>query len=460
MKIHKFFGGIVPLVSHALLRYAGNNFVLDELLQAHFGGKLFIKAHINQLAGSLLIAHMQKTYRYFDDQSFNYETGHTYVRPHKRYQDVLFRRQCDFTSVFWVGIYPVIITRGLKNYSSSATKLKYNGSYLSSTGPSAFCVKYFPGSFELEALLVNLLNDAADTRCNLQTIDNFCIKTIASRAALGRASSNAHEYSLNAEQESDVPYYESDNMLHPSSDGTPLGFTRNDFIKFVAPNALQHLALNDCQQQLVAEIDKWGKNIDWFHAHSVPWRRGYMLYGRPGTGKTSFVRAIGMNFGFPIYSIDLAGFANDELKQAWSSIASGGDHPRIILIEDIDSTFDGRTNTTDSKLTFDALLNCIDGAQQADGILLFITTNHREKVDQALAQDTDDEIGSRPGRIDRIIEFDTLDALGKHKVATRILQQPSAIKHVIAQSCTDETGAQFQERCIRYANEHFWSNDA
>ena len=69
----------------------------------------------------------------------------------------------------------------------------------------------------------------------------------------------------------------------------------------------------------------------------------------------------------------------------------------ILLIEDIDKVFAGRENVSDkANITFSALLNCLDGAFYKHGLITIITTNHIEKLDEALL---------RTGRIDNKIEI-------------------------------------------------------
>ena len=71
-----------------------------------------------------------------------------------------------------------------------------------------------------------------------------------------------------------------------------------------------------------------------------------------------------------------------------------------MLLEDVDAVFTGRA-TTDSRqgtgVTFSGLLNAVDGVASQEGRLLFLTTNHIERLDPALI---------RPGRCDVHVKFD------------------------------------------------------
>lgn len=70
----------------------------------------------------------------------------------------------------------------------------------------------------------------------------------------------------------------------------------------------------------------------------------------------------------------------------------------IILIEDIDAIFVGREVATTNKcrISFSGLLNALDGVKTQDGRILFMTTNHKDKLDPALL---------RPGRADKKINL-------------------------------------------------------
>jgi len=69
----------------------------------------------------------------------------------------------------------------------------------------------------------------------------------------------------------------------------------------------------------------------------------------------------------------------------------------VLLIEDIDCAFkECRDTTIASGITLSGLLNALDGVSSRDGRVLFLTTNHPERLDPALL---------RAGRVDRKIEL-------------------------------------------------------
>jgi chaperone BCS1 len=134
------------------------------------------------------------------------------------------------------------------------------------------------------------------------------------------------------------------------------------------------------------------KSKKWYTDRGIPYKRGYLLYGPPGNGKTSLCKALASEFNIDILILNLAdlndGNANDTIASI-SEVAKG-DTPSMVVIEDVDSFVEGR-KVKKKGLSFSTLLNIFDGVISSEGTILFLTTNIVENLDPALI---------RPGRID------------------------------------------------------------
>jgi len=252
-------------------------------------------------------------------------------------------------------------------------------------------------------------------------------------------------------------------MTKPSFDkntARPIKWAIDDLGQPIRHDAADILSLKPHMIEAIDEVERWRLSETWFKDRSIPWKRGLLLYGRPGSGKTAFVRAIGQKLDLPVFSFDLSTMTNKDFSDYWSSTM--GYAPCIALFEDLDGVFDCRKNTVstgmEQGLTFDCLLNTVDGVENTDGILVVITTNNVEKLDQALGNPINSHgMSTRPGRIDRAIFFDTLDDVGREKMAIRIMEgyDRSLWQHLLEEGEND-TGAQFQERLCRLALDLFW----
>lgn len=171
------------------------------------------------------------------------------------------------------------------------------------------------------------------------------------------------------------------------------GFRRVDSCE---PRPISTVFLPEGQvDEIVGDIRKFLANKAWYTTRGIPWRRGFLFYGIPGTGKTTLIRALVGEFKMDLYLISLSSGLDDRtLQHALASIP-----PRsAILLEDADASFDQRKKNKDVKgsLSFSGLLNALDGAASREGWVVFMTTNHLNRLDPALI---------RPGRTDVHLEF-------------------------------------------------------
>lgn len=135
------------------------------------------------------------------------------------------------------------------------------------------------------------------------------------------------------------------------------------------------------------------KTIKRYSELSVPHSRVYLLYGPPGTGKTSLIQGISTHLKKNIAYLSIARNMTDKyIKRAFAKVPKD----TFLCLEDVDCLFSEDRAAEDSMLTFSGFLNVMDGISRLpNGLVIFITTNHLEKLDSALKR-----------RVDYFIKFD------------------------------------------------------
>lgn len=198
---------------------------------------------------------------------------------------------------------------------------------------------------------------------------------------------------------------------------------------------LSSIVLNPgVKEMLVADTKDFLKSEKWYADRGIPFRRGYLLYGVPGSGKSSLIHALAGELMLDIYVVSLS---SSWINDSTLTTLMGRVPTRcIVLLEDLDAAFtrsvsrakdkdkekkksDAKSDNEDESssgsgssrsrrnrnkenlsdvntLTLSGLLNALDGVAAAEGRILFATTNHLEQLDPALC---------RPGRMDVWIEF-------------------------------------------------------
>ncbi|EEE67277.1 hypothetical protein OsJ_24463 [Oryza sativa Japonica Group] len=195
------------------------------------------------------------------------------------------------------------------------------------------------------------------------------------------------------------------------------------------PATFDTLAMDpELKQSIVADLDRFLKRKEYYRRIGKAWKRGYLLHGPPGTGKSSLVAAMANQLRFNLYDLDLSEVHSNSALQR---LLIGMPNRTILVIENIDCCFsarsreDGKDRKTPpavcygdgggdydedeyyeedegnwrddfsekQSLTLSGLLNFIDGLWSTSGeerVIVF-TTNYKDRLDAALL---------RPGRMD------------------------------------------------------------
>lgn len=174
------------------------------------------------------------------------------------------------------------------------------------------------------------------------------------------------------------------------------GTYHNDWntINKIIVKPLDKIVLKDgVRSGLIKDLDEFERSKDWYISTGISYKRGYIFYGPPGTGKTSLALSIAAYLGRRVCMLNLRSFEdNNGMTKAFASIPAYS----VLLIEDIDASFNGRSEIEGNRVSFSTLLNCLDGVLVKQGVITVITTNHIERLDDALL---------REGRCDVKIEI-------------------------------------------------------
>lgn len=172
------------------------------------------------------------------------------------------------------------------------------------------------------------------------------------------------------------------------------------------------------------DLDGFGDAANWgqelavdlqaFRAGDLLWAdvdRGVLLSGPTGTGKTLFAQALARTCRIPIHVHSLArwqakGYLNDLLQAMRAAFNTAqADAPCILFIDEMDSFGDrdrlAGKNEQYEREVINALLECLDGADRREGVIVVGATNMPDAIDQAIL---------RPGRLGKHIRIPLPDA--------------------------------------------------
>ncbi|KAL0926027.1 hypothetical protein M5K25_004408 [Dendrobium thyrsiflorum] len=172
------------------------------------------------------------------------------------------------------------------------------------------------------------------------------------------------------------------------------------------PATFETLAMEaDLKKTVLEDLTRFIQRKEYYKKIGKAWKRGYLLFGPPGTGKSTMIGAMANYLKFDIYDLNLGEVRmNSGLKR----LLVGMKNKSMLVIEDIDCSIDFKNRNKDKKndsnkshndeISLSGLLNFIDGLWSTSGeerIIVF-TTNYKEKLDRALL---------RPGRMDMHIHM-------------------------------------------------------
>jgi mitochondrial chaperone BCS1 len=227
-----------------------------------------------------------------------------------------------------------------------------------------------------------------------------------------------------------------------------------DQVEGYSPRMLDSVILESGEKErLLRDVERFRRSKQRYGLLGVPYHRGYLFFGPPGTGKTSLTSALAAHFGLSIYALNLAHLNDRSLLRAVNQVPANS----LLLFEDIDSMVgsqplsavdsEGEAKpptagtkhavSVENRVTLSGLLNVLDGFHAPAGVLFVMTTNRVEKLDEALL---------RPGRIDYKLHLGRASDNQKLQLYRRFFPDApefQAARYIRASEAT-ETMAEFQ----------------
>lgn len=201
-----------------------------------------------------------------------------------------------------------------------------------------------------------------------------------------------------------------------------------DLDSVILPHGQLERIINDVARFLASEPD--------YLRRCIPWHRGHLYEGPPGTGKTSVARAIASHFNMDVWYLPLADIKKDcELLSVLNRISPKS----MLLLEDADVFHAATQRDDDSGVTLSGLLNALDGVATPHGLLTVLTSNSPEVLDHAVV---------RAGRVDLRETFSCVDGDQAARLIARWYGHPVSGAHRIG----GISPADIIEACKRHDN--------
>jgi len=205
-------------------------------------------------------------------------------------------------------------------------------------------------------------------------------------------------------------------------------------LKFVEEPIFDDVILN----KLNNDIESFYKNKKFYQENNLPRKRGLIIHGPHGNGKTTAIKNILSKYDNCYRIIIDCKLFNYDLSDFLLNIFPEEEN-KIIIFEDVESISEGDDISYSKRSSF---LNFIDGAKTLENTLFIATTNYPELIDKALID--------RPSRFDRIYKIDLPNELCRKKFLIKYFpyleDKPELEEYVL--KTKDFSGAYFKELFI------------
>lgn len=188
---------------------------------------------------------------------------------------------------------------------------------------------------------------------------------------------------------------------------TDVNITTNKKLKYVFISNKVEIDFCDRVKTFINSEENYQKK-------GINYKKSFLLYGKPGCGKTSLIKAICIEYKLPLFVFNLANLDDNMLISLLLDINNNikKSEKYIVVLEDFDRFIEKMNNRyNDTHITEATLLNFLDGIDESYGRLTIITANNISDI-------LDNKALCRPGRIDHIIELKHCDFKQVKQIST------------------------------------------
>lgn len=141
-------------------------------------------------------------------------------------------------------------------------------------------------------------------------------------------------------------------------------------------------------------IDRYESSEEYYNKLELSYKTGILLYGNPGTGKSSLVKTIAHKYNREICQVDVTNISEIDLSMLTNLINNDNNCKYIVLFEDIDTMMLDRQGLDQNNETvkkykdnINRLLQFLDSSSSPNNVIFIATTNYYDKLDKALIRE-------------------------------------------------------------------------
>ena len=208
------------------------------------------------------------------------------------------------------------------------------------------------------------------------------------------------------------------------------GFEGNDsfasIMSTLQERKLDSLYFSNSEKETITKhIDMFFNNKELYNTRQVLYKTGILLYGDPGTGKSSLAKALATEYNIDMIMVDMTTFDKINIDEL-SATLNADDKTYIVLLEDIDTIFNinrDENATIDDKKVINKLLQFLDSNNSPTNVIFIATTNHIDILDPALL---------RAGRFDKKIKVQSLNEKDASEMCRSFGSDENTISEIMA----------------------------